>query len=213
MQVAIDVAQGLEYLHNHAKPTLVHRNIKPSTILLGAGMHAKITNFAISKTLTPDIPTYDSISGTMGYIDPMYCMTGQVNAKSDVYSYGVVLLELVTGKRVIEENMFLVEWCREFLCSDLDLWPLLLPKMVDAMINPGSKLMPQQQILAVAQLAMACVENDQDRRPDMREVVRRLYDIAVCEEDSSCEVSNEVSCFVSLSVNPVCCCNTNSPQI
>jgi hypothetical protein len=109
--------------------------------------------------------------------------------------------------------MNLVDWCREFLCSDLDLWPLLLPEMVDAKINPGSKLMPQQQLLAVVQLAMACVEHDRARRPDMREVVRRLYDIAVCEEDSSCEVSNEVSCFVSLPVNPVCCCNTISPQI
>ncbi len=212
MQVAIDVAQGLEYLHNHAKPTLVHHNIKPSSILLGAGMHAKISNFAISETLTPDVPTYN-IKGTRGYIDPQYCMIGEFSAKNDVYSYGVVLLELVTGKRVIEENMNLVEWCREFLCSDLDLWPLLLPKMVDAKINPGSKLMPQQQLLAVVQLAMACVEYDQDRRPDMREVVRRLYDIAVCEENSSCEVSNEVSCFVSLPVNPVCCCNTNSPEI
>ncbi|CAM6031060.1 unnamed protein product [Sphagnum balticum] len=83
----------------------------------------------------------------------MYCMTGQVNANSDVFSYGVVLVELVTGKRVIEENMHLVEWCREFLCSDLDLWALLLAKTVDAKINPGSKLMPQQQLLAVVQLA------------------------------------------------------------
>jgi serine/threonine protein kinase len=213
MQVAIDVAQGLEYLHNHAKPTLVHRDIKSTSILLGAGLHAKIAQFAISKTMTPDMPTFDGIVGTVGYIDPIYYITGEVSAKSDVYSYGVVLLELVTGRRVREENMNLVDWCREFLCSDLDLWPLLLPEMVDAKINPGSKLMPQQQLLAVVQLAMACVEHDRARRPDMREVVRRLYDIAVCEEDSSCEVSNEVSCFVSLPVNPVCCCNTISPQI
>jgi serine/threonine protein kinase len=193
MQVAIDVAQGLEYLHNHAKPTLVHRDIKSTSILLGAGLHAKIAQFAISKTMTPDMPTFDGIVGTVGYIDPIYYITGEVSAKSDVYSYGVVLLELVTGRRVREENMNLVDWCREFLCSDLDLWPLLLPEMVDAKINPGSKLMPQQQLLAVVQLAMACVEHDRARRPDMREVVRRLYDIAVCEEDSSCEVSNEDS--------------------
>ncbi|KAH8942534.1 hypothetical protein BDL97_14G105900 [Sphagnum fallax] len=164
MQVAIDVAQGLEYLHNHAKPTLVHLNIGSRSILLGAGMHAKITHSAISKTLTPDIPTYDSIRGTMGYIDPMYCMTGQVNAKSDGYSYGVLLLELVTGKRVIEENMNLVEWCREFLCSDLDLWPLLLPKMVDAKINPGSKLMPQQQLLAVVHTVLSMTKIDDPTR-------------------------------------------------
>ncbi len=140
MQVAMDVAQGLEYLHNHAKPTLVHLNIRSRSILLGAGMHAKITSFLNSETRIPDGPTYPSLRGTRGYIDPVYCITGDLNAKSNVFSYGVVLLELVTGKHALQKNMSLVHWCREFLSSDLDLWPLLLPKMADANINPGSWL-------------------------------------------------------------------------
>ncbi len=81
MQVAIDVAQGLEYLHNHAKPTLVHCNINPSNILLGAGMHAKITNFGSSQ-----LPTSGCYIGTFGYVDPAIITTGEVIVKNDVYT-------------------------------------------------------------------------------------------------------------------------------
>ncbi|KAH8961519.1 hypothetical protein BDL97_05G054800 [Sphagnum fallax] len=190
MQVAVDVAQGLEYLHNYAKPTLVHRDIKPSNILFDAEMRAKIADFGLSKTQTVDPTTSMRLKGTPGYVDPVYYATGQANEKNDVYSYGVVLLELVTGKKAIEKKMILVDWCREFLHSDPDLWQLLLPKMVDDRINPSEYL--QQQLLAVVQLAMECVDDVPDRRPSMREVVKRLY-IADCEDGSSSEISNEDS--------------------
>jgi serine/threonine protein kinase len=200
MQVAIDVAQGLEYLHNHAKPTLVHLDINPSSILLGAGMHAKITNFGISQPLTLDDPDISCFSRSLGYMDPAFYTCQTVNVKNDVYSYGVVLLELVTGKEAIAidtmPRMTLVTWCREILCSDLD-----LPKVVDAKINPRSELM-QHQLLAVVQLAMQCVDDNPDRRPSMREVLNRLY-IEDHEEHLSFQVCNEVSCFVNLPVNTV----------
>ncbi|CAK9268503.1 unnamed protein product [Sphagnum jensenii] len=189
MQVALDVAQGLEYLHNYAKPTLVHRDIKPSNILFDAGMHAKIADFGLSKTQTLDITTSVHLKGTPGYVDPVYYATGQANEKNDVYSYGVVLLELVTGKRAIENTTSLVTWCRDFQYSDPDLGPFLLPKMVDDKIKPCSESM-QQQLLAVVQLAMACVDDNPDRRPNMKEVVKKLY-IADREEPSSTEISNE----------------------
>ncbi|CAK9881638.1 unnamed protein product [Sphagnum jensenii] len=190
MKVAVDVAQGLEYLHNYAKPTLVHRDIKPSNILFDADMHAKIADFGLSKTQNMDPSTSMRLKGTPGYVDPDYYKTGQANEKNDVYSYGVVLLELVTGKKAIERQTSLVDWCREFLHSDPELWPLLMPKMVDDRINPGEYL--PQQLLAVVQLAMACVDDEPERRPSMREVVKRLY-IADCEDASSSEISNEDS--------------------
>ncbi|CAM6031055.1 unnamed protein product [Sphagnum balticum] len=206
MQVAVDVAKGLEYLHNHAKPTLVHCDINPSNILLGVGMHAKITNFGVSKRQTLDVTTSLYLKGTPGYLDPVYCKTGQVSTKNDVYSYGVVLLELVTGKRAIERMTSLVTWCREFLSSDRDLWPLLLSRMVDDEINPGSKLIAQKQLLEVVRLAMDCVDDNPYKRPSMREVVKRLCiadgedaSSAESDEDSSSEVSSEVSCFDSFS--------------
>ncbi len=189
MKVAVDVAQGLEYLHNYAKPTLVHRDIKPSNILFDADMHAKIADFGLSKTQNMDPSTSMRLKGTPGYVDPDYYKTGQANEKNDVFSYGVVLLELVTGKKAIERQTSLVDWCRDFLHSDPELWPLLMPKMVDDRINPGEYL--PQQLLAVVQLAMACVDDEPERRPSMREVVKRLY-IADCEDASSSEISNEV---------------------
>jgi serine/threonine protein kinase len=154
-------------------------------------MHAKIADFGLSKTQTLDITTSVHLKGTPGYVDPVYYATGQVNEKNDVYSYGVVLLELVTGKRAIENTTSLVTWCREFQYSDPDLGPFLLPKMVDEKIKPCSESMQQQQ-LAVVQLAMACVDDNPDRRPNMKEVVKKLY-IADREEPSSTEIGNEVS--------------------
>jgi serine/threonine protein kinase len=138
-----------------------------------------------------DITTTVHLKGTPGYVDPVYYATGQASEKNDVYSYGVVLLELVTGRRAIERTTSLVTWCREFQYSDPDLGPLLLPKMVDDKLKPCSESM-QQQLLAVVQLAMACVDDNPDRRPNMKEVVKKLY-IADCEEPSSPEIGNEVS--------------------
>jgi serine/threonine protein kinase len=193
MTVAVDVAQGLEYLHNHAKPTLVHRDIKPSNILFDAGMNAKIADFGLSKTKSLDPTTSLRIRGTPGYVDPVYCITGQATEKNDVYSYGVVLLELVTGKKASENNTSLVHSCRQFLQGgDPDVAPAFhLPKMVDVRIQP-TEYAPQQ-LLDVVQLAMHCVDDDPSQRPNMKEVVKRLY-IANHHEEalSSDEISTEV---------------------
>ncbi|KAH9575064.1 hypothetical protein CY35_01G092600 [Sphagnum magellanicum] len=202
MRVAVDVAQGLEYLHNHAKPTLVHRDIKPSNILFDAGMNAKIADFGLSKTQSLDPTISLRIRGTPGYVDPAYCTTGQATEKNDVYSYGVVLLELVTGKRAIEKNTSLVYWCRQFLQgADPDVaLALHLPKMVDVQIQP-TEYAPQQ-LLEVVQLAMHCVDDDLNQRPNMKEVVKRLY-IANHHEEalSSDEISTEDSLTNNESLN------------
>ncbi|KAK9939369.1 hypothetical protein M0R45_016066 [Rubus argutus] len=104
LQIAVDAAQGLDYLHNGCKPPIVHRDMKTSNILLNEKMQAKICDFGISKVLSTESATHtqtDHIRGTRGYFDPEYYTTGNLNKKSDLYSFGIVLLELITGRPAI----------------------------------------------------------------------------------------------------------------
>ncbi|CAK9880585.1 unnamed protein product [Sphagnum jensenii] len=175
IRVAIEVAQGLEYLHRHAHPTLVHRDIKSSNILFDDDMQAKIADFGLSKVLIlgHDPTASHRLRGTAGYVDPHYLRTGQAVDKNDVYSYGVLLLELITGRRAIQKKLSLVTWCKEFLTSDQSLLPVLLPRMVDRGILPAEYSLEQLQ--NVVKVARACLDDSPERRPSMKEVLIALY--------------------------------------
>uniref|UniRef100_A0A0E0EQ01 Protein kinase domain-containing protein n=1 Tax=Oryza meridionalis TaxID=40149 RepID=A0A0E0EQ01_9ORYZ len=104
LRIALESAQGLEYLHKGCSPPLVHRDVKATNILLNMKLEAKIADFGLSKAFNRDSDTHVSTSilvGTPGYIDPEYHATMMPTTKSDVYGFGVVLLELVTGKSPI----------------------------------------------------------------------------------------------------------------
>ncbi|KAL0334872.1 UNVERIFIED_CONTAM: putative receptor-like protein kinase, partial [Sesamum radiatum] len=114
IQIAIDVANALEYLHFYCDPPLCHRDIKSSNILLDENFVAKVADFGLAQASKDGSicfePVNTDIRGTPGYLDPEYVITQELTEKSDVYSYGVVLLELVTGRRAIQDNKNLVEW-------------------------------------------------------------------------------------------------------
>ncbi|PRQ45813.1 putative transferase, protein kinase RLK-Pelle-LRR-I-1 family [Rosa chinensis] len=103
LQIAVDAARGLDYLHNGCKPPIVHGDLKASNILLNEKLQAKIADFGLSKVLTTESATHISTDakGTFGYLDAGYCNTGQLNRKSDVYSFGIVLLELINCRAAI----------------------------------------------------------------------------------------------------------------
>ncbi|KAF3326833.1 Serine/threonine-protein kinase PBS1 [Carex littledalei] len=100
MQIALEAAKGLEYLHEHVSPPVIHRDFKSSNILLDNNFHAKVSDFGLAKLGTNRAGGHVStrVLGTQGYVAPEYAMTGHLTTKSDVYSYGVVLLELLTGR-------------------------------------------------------------------------------------------------------------------
>ncbi|KAG1346648.1 putative LRR receptor-like serine/threonine-protein kinase [Cocos nucifera] len=99
LQIALESAQGLEYLHTGCRPTIIHRDVKSSNILLNHNLEAKIADFGLSKAFQSDVLSHIStVAGTPGYLDPEYYQTYQINEKSDVYGFGVVLLELITGQ-------------------------------------------------------------------------------------------------------------------
>ncbi|KAK9018438.1 hypothetical protein V6N11_001414 [Hibiscus sabdariffa] len=122
MKIALDAARGLAYLHEDSQPCVIHRDFKASNILLENNFHAKVSDFGLAKQAPEGRTNYLStrVMGTFGYVAPEYAMTGHLLVKSDVYSYGVVLLELLTGRTPVDmsqpsgqEN--LVTWARPIL--------------------------------------------------------------------------------------------------
>lgn len=105
LQIALGAAQGLAYLHHDCSPRIIHRDVKSSNILLDKDFEAHLTDFGIAKSLcTSKSHTSTYIMGTIGYIDPEYARTSRLTEKSDVYSYGIVLLELLTGRKAVDNE-------------------------------------------------------------------------------------------------------------
>lgn len=127
MKIAAGAAKGLEYLHDKMKPPVIYRDLKCSNILLGEGYHPKLSDFGLAKVGPSGDKTHVStrVMGTYGYCAPDYAMTGQLTFKSDIYSFGVVLLELITGRKAIDstkcpKEQNLVAWVRTS-------WPYMIP--------------------------------------------------------------------------------------
>lgn len=122
MKIAAGTAKGLEYLHDRIKPPIIYRDLKCSNILLGKGYHPKLSDFGLAKVGPSGDQTHVStrVMGTYGYCAPEYAMTGKLTFKSDIYSFGVVLLEIITGRKAIDNTRTdaeqnLVAWVRYFV--------------------------------------------------------------------------------------------------
>ncbi|KAH1073896.1 hypothetical protein J1N35_026224 [Gossypium stocksii] len=173
MKIALDAARGLAYLHEDSQPCVIHRDFKASNILLENNFHAKVADFGLAKQAPEGRTNYLStrVMGTFGYVAPEYAMTGHLLVKSDVYSYGVVLLELLTGRTPVDmsqpsgqEN--LVTWARPILRDKDRLEELADPKL-------GGKY-PKEDFIRVCTIAAACVAPEASQRPTMGEVVQSL---------------------------------------
>lgn len=116
MMIAAGAARGLNYLHHEAKPTVIYRDLKTSNILLDEGFHPKLSDFGLAKFGPTGDQSYVAtrVMGTHGYCAPEYATTGKLTMRSDIYSFGVVLLELITGRRAYddtrEHDKHLVDW-------------------------------------------------------------------------------------------------------
>uniref|UniRef100_A0A5B6ZI96 Protein kinase domain-containing protein n=1 Tax=Davidia involucrata TaxID=16924 RepID=A0A5B6ZI96_DAVIN len=173
MKIALDAARGLAYLHEDSQPCVIHRDFKASNILLENNFHAKVADFGLAKQAPEGRENYLStrVMGTFGYVAPEYAMTGHLLVKSDVYSYGVVLLELLTGRKPVDmsqpagqEN--LVTWTRPIL-RDKD----RLEELAD--LRLAGKY-PREDFVRVCTIAAACVAPEASQRPTMGEVVQSL---------------------------------------
>nr|TKW04402.1 hypothetical protein SEVIR_7G107100v2 [Setaria viridis]TKW04405.1 hypothetical protein SEVIR_7G107100v2 [Setaria viridis] len=176
IQIAIDVANALEYLHIYCEPPLYHGDVKPSNVFLDKNYLAKLAGCVLvhrpsSGNTTPSsTPVNVKIQATPGYMDPEYAVTQEVTPKSDVYSYGVLLLELVTGKPVVQEesNRSLVEWSRELIGTDCRLHELVDPAVAGAF--------DLDELQVVADVIHWCTHRDGAARPSMKQVLRILHE-------------------------------------
>ncbi|XP_028792796.1 probable leucine-rich repeat receptor-like protein kinase At5g49770 [Neltuma alba] len=171
LKVALGTARGLAYLHEHANPPVIHRDIKSTNILLDERLNAKVADFGLSKPMDnceKDHVT-TQVKGTMGYLDPDYYTTQQLTEKSDVYSFGVLMLELITARKPIQRGKHIVKVFRSTIDKTKNLHGL--QEILDPALGLGS---PLKELENFVDLAMNCVEDSGADRPTMSDVVKEI---------------------------------------
>ncbi|CAL5399132.1 unnamed protein product [Camellia sinensis] len=172
LQIALGAASGLQYLHELANPPIIHRDIKSNNILLDQYLNAKVSDFGLSKSLlySENCHITTQVKGTMGYLDPEYCMTQQLTEKSDVYAFGVLMIELITAKQPIEKGKYIVTEVRQKMDKAKDLYDL------HEILDPNILGTALKGLEKFVDLAMRCVEEEAGR-PTMGEVVKEIENI------------------------------------
>lgn len=175
-KIALDVARALAYLHDNCVPRILHRDVKPSNILLDNDYTAYLSDFGLARLLgNSETHATTGVAGTFGYVAPEYAMTCRVSDKADVYSYGVVLLELISDKKALDPSFSpygngfnIVAWAcmllqkgraREFFIEGL--WDVA----------------PHDDLVEILHLGIKCTVDSLSSRPTMKQVVRRLKEL------------------------------------
>ncbi|KAH7689696.1 Non-specific serine/threonine protein kinase protein [Dioscorea alata] len=181
VQIACGVADGLSYLHNYANPQYVHKDLRSSNILLDSEFTAKIANFGLARPveMREALQLTRHVTGTQGYMAPEYLEHGLISPKLDVFSFGVVLLEILSGKEAVSLREKEGGEEKEQVLLSTRIGPMLSAENVQSelrdFIDPClADEYPFDLAYAMAQLAMRCVARDPSSRPDMTEVLVTL---------------------------------------
>ncbi|XP_009351272.2 PTI1-like tyrosine-protein kinase At3g15890 [Pyrus x bretschneideri] len=171
MNIAIGSAEGVVYLHHHATPHIIHRDIKASNVLVDSDFQAQVADFGFAK-LIPDGATHVTtrVKGTLGYLAPEYAMLGKASESCDVYSFGILLLELASGKKPIEK----VSVTMKRTITDWAL-PLACERKFDEIADPklNGKYV-EDELKRVVFVALLCAHSQPERRLTMLEAVELL---------------------------------------
>ncbi|XP_009148405.1 putative proline-rich receptor-like protein kinase PERK11 [Brassica rapa] len=175
VKIAIGAAKGLAYLHEDCHPKIIHRDIKSSNILLDDEFEAQVADFGLARlndTAQSHIST--RVMGTFGYLAPEYASSGKLTDRSDVFSFGVVLLELITGRKPVDTSQplgeeSLVEWARPRLIEAIEKGDI--SEVVDPRLE---KHYIEEEVYRMIETAASCVRHSALKRPRMVQVVRAL---------------------------------------
>ncbi|THU63877.1 hypothetical protein C4D60_Mb01t20480 [Musa balbisiana] len=167
--ICTSIARGLMYLHEELQPPVVHRDIKASNILLDRNFLPKIGDFGVAKLFPDDITHISTrVAGTTGYLAPEYALKGQLTKKADIYSFGVLVLEIISGrsnsKSWSETGIPLLEWT----------WTLLEEERLTELVDAALKDYPEDQVIRYIKVALFCTQAAAGRRPSMSQVVEML---------------------------------------
>ncbi|XP_060198943.1 cold-responsive protein kinase 1 [Lycium barbarum] len=170
-KICIGVAKGLAYLHEQVKPHIIHRDIKASNILLDKDLTPKISDFGLAKLIPPNATHVSTrVAGTIGYLAPEYAIRGQATRKSDVYSYGVLLIEIVTGRcntnsRLPIEEQYLLE--RTWQLFERKELVLLVDTSLDGHFDA-------EQACKFLKIGLLCTQDALKLRPSMSTILKML---------------------------------------
>jgi len=171
--IALGAARGLSYLHDHCDPKIIHRDVKAANILLDEEFEAVVGDFGLAKLMDyKDTHVTTAVRGTIGHIAPEYLSTGKSSEKTDVFGFGIMLLELITGQRAFDlarlandDDVMLLDWVKG----------LLKERKVDLLVDPDLKQnYDQREVEELIQVALLCTQGSPMDRPKMGEVVRML---------------------------------------
>ncbi|KAK8472434.1 hypothetical protein PHAVU_002G206900 [Phaseolus vulgaris] len=172
-RIALGAAKGLAYLHDHCNPKIIHRDIKAANVLLDKDFEAVVGDFGLAKIMDyKNTHVTTAVRGTVGHIAPEYLSTGKSSEKTDVFGYGVMLLEIITGQRAfnlarhaISDEVMLLEWVKSLLKERK------LKTLVDADLHGDYD---EEELEELIQIALLCTQSSPLDRPKMSEVVRML---------------------------------------
>ncbi|XP_004511920.1 probable serine/threonine-protein kinase At1g01540 [Cicer arietinum] len=171
MNIILGTAKGLTYLHEGLEPKVVHRDIKSSNILLNKQWNSKVSDFGLAKLLGPESSYITTrVMGTFGYVAPEYASTGMLNERSDVYSFGILIMEVITGRNPVDycrppEEVNLVEWLKKMVGN----------RNPEGVLDPKLPEKPTSRALKRALLvALRCTDPNAQKRPKMGHVIHML---------------------------------------
>ncbi|CAJ1936012.1 unnamed protein product [Sphenostylis stenocarpa] len=180
-RIALGAAKGLAYLHDHCDPKIIHRDVKAANILLDEDFEAVVGDFGLAKLMDyKDTHVTTAVRGTIGHIAPEYLSTGKSSEKTDVFGYGVMLLEIITGQRAFDlarlandDDVMLLDWVKVLLKDKR------LETLVDADLEGNYE---EQEVEELIQVALLCTQSSPSERPKMSEVVRMLEGEGLAEK-------------------------------